>query len=334
MKRLYYILILLISVSPTRAGEYANDFLRIGVGARPLAMGGAYVAMSNDASAFYWNPAGMTNTDRVSIHFDHVPMFGGIAQYNAANVTFGFYNQIAVGLSWIRLGVDEIPRYAPLGGTRFDRLTRAEFRSTGEPLDYFGDMEDAFLASFSRTFYFDLYVGTGFSDNKLPMELSVGLTGKYIQHKLDDKTGSGQGIDAGVLLRMVSETRVRNESKTWLGFGLLARDLSRTSMMWNTDSKHKDVVDMTMQGGIAFSHAVQSLASRFTVSFDQEFGFYDDRHFGAEVSFFDLIALRGGYYDEHFSAGAGLKFKGVVVDYAFVTKDLANTHRISGAFRF
>ena len=334
MKHLKYIIGFFLSANICLAGEYANDFLRIGVGARPLAMGGAYVALANDASAFYWNPAGLTQADRVSIHFDHVPMFGGIAQYNAANVTIGFNNQFAVGLSWVRLGVDDIPRYSPLQGTRFDRLTQATYRSTGEATGYFGDMEDAVLVSFCRTIYYDMYVGAGFKDNKIPIELSFGLTGKYIHHKLDDKKGTGQGIDAGVLLRMTSDKKFADESNTWLAFGLAARDLSRTSMMWNTASNHQDQVDMTMQAGLAFSHLFKKLATRATVSYDQEIGFYENSHFGGELTFFNSVSLRGGYYDEHFSAGAGFLFMGLAIDYAFVTQELENTHRISAAFQF
>lgn len=334
MRYFKYIIGIFLTLNICLAGEYANDFLRIGVGARPLAMGGAFVALADDASAFYWNPAGITQADRISIHFDHVPMFGGIAQYNAANVTIGFDNQYAVGLSWVRLGVDDIPRYSSLLGTRSDRLTRALYRSTGEATGYFGDMQDAVLVSFSRSLYFDWYVGTGFADNKIPLELSFGLTGKYINHKLDDKKGTGQGLDAGVLLKMTSEKIIAGQSKTWLGFGLYSRDLSRTNMVWNTDSNHKDQVDMTIQYGTAFSHLFQSLATRATISYDKEAGFYDDYHVGSELTFFNTFSMRGGYYDEHYSVGAGFLLMGLAIDYAFVTKELENTHRISAAFQF
>jgi len=40
-------------------GTNAAAFLEIGVGARAMAMGGAYGAVANDASALYWNPAGI-----------------------------------------------------------------------------------------------------------------------------------------------------------------------------------------------------------------------------------------------------------------------------------
>ena len=39
-------------------GAHAAEFLSHGVGARALGMGGAFVAVADDATATYWNPAG------------------------------------------------------------------------------------------------------------------------------------------------------------------------------------------------------------------------------------------------------------------------------------
>ena len=38
---------------------YAGDFLTLGVGARPLSMGGSFAAIADDSTATYWNPAGL-----------------------------------------------------------------------------------------------------------------------------------------------------------------------------------------------------------------------------------------------------------------------------------
>lgn len=320
--------------APSFAGKYAADFLRIGVGARPLAMGGAYVAAANDGSAFYWNPAGLPSQHKVSLQFDHVPVFNGLAQYNAANVTIGLNARMAISLSWIRLGVDDIPRYGPLQGSSYDRLTRNQYRSNGEAQGYFSDMEDALMVSFCRSFLFDMYLGNMISDNRVPMEISFGLNGKYIHQQLDANKGTGQGLDAGVMLRFMSTKSTNGEADTWLGFGVLARDLSRTDIVWNTSSNHKDQVGTGVQAGVTFSKLAKLFHTRVTLSMDQEFGFYKELHSGAELFFFNTLALRGGFYNKNFSAGAGLSFLGFTIDYAFVANELANTHRISGSFHF
>lgn len=41
------------------AGVDAAGFARIGIGGWPLALGGAYVALAEEPTAGYWNPAGL-----------------------------------------------------------------------------------------------------------------------------------------------------------------------------------------------------------------------------------------------------------------------------------
>ena len=47
-------------------GAHAAEFLSHGVGARALGMGGAFVAVADDATATYWNPAGLTKVKKHS----------------------------------------------------------------------------------------------------------------------------------------------------------------------------------------------------------------------------------------------------------------------------
>ncbi|MDX5435732.1 MAG: hypothetical protein LPK03_00955, partial [Pontibacter sp.] len=39
--------------------KYSNEFLNIGVGGRALGMGNVQSALATDATAGYWNPAGL-----------------------------------------------------------------------------------------------------------------------------------------------------------------------------------------------------------------------------------------------------------------------------------
>ena len=54
-----------------RTGMAAAQFLKIGVGARAAGMGESFVAVSNDASALYWNPAGITQSTGNEIIVSH-----------------------------------------------------------------------------------------------------------------------------------------------------------------------------------------------------------------------------------------------------------------------
>ena len=58
------------------AAKYTADFLTLGVGARALAMGGAGTALSDNAYASYWNPAGLGQLTRYEVSFMHSTLNG------------------------------------------------------------------------------------------------------------------------------------------------------------------------------------------------------------------------------------------------------------------
>src|SRR4051812_6799205 len=91
--------------------KYSNEFLNIGAGARGLAMGNAQVASANDATAGYWNPAGLTGVkDNPNAGIMHAEYFAGIAKYDYASVAIPVQdNKRTLGISILRFAVDDIP---------------------------------------------------------------------------------------------------------------------------------------------------------------------------------------------------------------------------------
>jgi len=55
----------------SNVGTNAAAFLEIGVGARAMAMGGSYVAVANDPTALYYNPAGIVWIENIQIELMH-----------------------------------------------------------------------------------------------------------------------------------------------------------------------------------------------------------------------------------------------------------------------
>ena len=84
MKKLIIILIVIAFQTAGFAGGFskvgtaAAQFLKIGVGARAMGLGGSFTALANDVSTLYWNPAGITNFNGFSLAVTHTEWFADI----------------------------------------------------------------------------------------------------------------------------------------------------------------------------------------------------------------------------------------------------------------
>ncbi len=76
-----------------RVGTSSGTFLKISVGARASALGESFVAVANDPSAIYWNPAGLASMQRPEMLLSHIDWPADIS-----------YEHIAYVLPWRRLG--------------------------------------------------------------------------------------------------------------------------------------------------------------------------------------------------------------------------------------
>ena len=76
----------------------------MGIGARPLGMGGAFVAVADDANAAMYNPAGLGYMTVAEAGFTHVRMFSGVVNYNYAGIVLPLGNAGSFGVNWGRLG--------------------------------------------------------------------------------------------------------------------------------------------------------------------------------------------------------------------------------------
>jgi hypothetical protein len=105
-----------------RAGTSSGSFLKIGVGARAVGMGEAFVAVANDPSTIVWNPAGLASILRQEVQFSHVEWPGDI------NYDFLVYvmpsrrlgGSLAVQVGMLGTQLDQTDEYHPFGtGTTF-----------------------------------------------------------------------------------------------------------------------------------------------------------------------------------------------------------------------
>ena len=69
----------LSSETISKVGTSVAQFLKLGISARTIGMGGAFVAVANDVSTIYWNPSGITNLPTTSLGVTHTQWFADIS---------------------------------------------------------------------------------------------------------------------------------------------------------------------------------------------------------------------------------------------------------------
>jgi len=146
--------------------NHAFTTFRAGVGARALAMGGAYTAVADDATAGYWNPAGLTGIERFNLSSMISANMSVDRQYNYVALGYNFGRAGWGAFSWLNGGINDIPR------------TDAGFNTSGT----FNSDEHGFLFSYG---------------NKMN-KLNVGMTFKVGYQKIDTYGKTGVGFDAGL----------------------------------------------------------------------------------------------------------------------------------------
>ncbi|MEZ4826018.1 MAG: PorV/PorQ family protein [Bacteroidia bacterium] len=119
------------SATQTLAPKYSNEFLKIGIGARAFGMGNAQIAVAEDVTAGYWNPAGLASGDALlypEVSLMHASYFANIATYNYGGFTLPVDSagNRRFGVTLIRLGIDDIPNtlklIEPDGSINYDKV--------------------------------------------------------------------------------------------------------------------------------------------------------------------------------------------------------------------
>ena len=309
MKRIAICLILaLTSAAHAQTGHYAGDPLLIGAGARALGMGSAYVALGSDATAVYWNPAGLAHVSpKREIHLQHAEQFGGSVNHDvfAARVPI-FKGGMGAGI--VRAGVDGISLTTledpnrPIGPDNRPVIT-----------DEIGTTDYVFRFAYGRRITDKLHLGAGV---------------KLIRRGLGVGTGTGIGIDFGALYFPIAALRI----------GATLRDLTKTRIAFPDGVT--DGISPSLLVGAAFQRAIpggEITTGASTRLNDQKPTRETARsiQLGIEYRLRHRVAFRLGRRDGHFTAGTGLQLKRFGIDLAILEHaQLDNTYRISATLFF
>jgi long-subunit fatty acid transport protein len=291
-----------------RAGISTAQFLKIGVGGRASALADAFIAISDDASALYWNPAGLVQFDDNQVFFSHNKwvvdinhdFFGAVYHLDGVNT---------IGISLTSLSMDAMPvttEFAPFG--------------TGE---YFGFSDIALGISYAR---------------KMTEQFSFGGTIKYIEETLDKLKMRGVMIDIGTYYRTgLGSTRF---AVTVSNFGAeLAPDGEIVLVGNRKKSDWQSFAPPTIfRLGFAFE-PYEDDQHRFTTSIQLNHPNDNSENvvLGLEYQWNKMLFLRGGYKfnidEQDFTFGAGftapISIAQFTLDYSF-----SNFSRLGSAHRF
>ena len=319
MKYLITIILLSLSISEIkpqlfpvlgeqRAGISTAQFLKIGVGGRATAMGDAFIAIANDVSALYWNPAGLTQFSENQVMFAHNQWVVDI-NHDFIGGVYHLDDENTFGVSLTSLSMDEMKvttEYAPFG--------------TGE---YFGFSDLAIALSYSK---------------KMTDQFSFGGTVRYIEESLDKLKMRGIMIDLGTYYRTgLGSTRF---AVTVTNFGNdLAPDGEVVLVGNRTNSEWQSFSPPTMfRIGFALE-PYENDEHRVTTSIQLNHPNDNSENvsLGVEYVWNKMFFARGGYKinvdEQDFSFGAGVNIPvsiaNVSVDYAY-----ANFTRLGSAHRF
>jgi long-subunit fatty acid transport protein len=292
-------LLVSLSLGATESRAEATSglaFLRIGVGARASGMGEAFTAVSDDASATFWNPAGLALLEGTQVMFMNNSFIQDISQE---------YVALATDLGVVKLG----------GAMNLVHLGTLEKR------DVQGNLEGEFKP-------FDLAASVSVA-YPLREWIDVGGTVKGVIEDIDTETAYGALFDAGVIARPPLEGLAVGAVVQNLGpsmkFIEVPFDAPRTFRAGA--SYTRPLAGLESRLGVACD-LVFPMDDDTQVNLGFEYT-YRDLVAGR-------VGYRGRTDAQGMTTGLGVRYRGFTVDYAYVpfSEHLGNTHRIGVSYTF
>jgi opacity protein-like surface antigen len=333
----YIILCLFLNISiyaqtgsnMTKVGTTSAQFLKIGMGARAIGMGGAFVSVANDVSAMYWNPAGLARLNSGEVIFTHTTWIADInVEFAAASYELPGFGTIGAYVT--SLGMSDIPV-----------TTTTNPEGTGEKYSA-GDMA----------------VGLCYSRN-LTDAFSIGFGVKYIREYIWHMSSTSFAFDVGTMFTAPFLNGIRlgaNISNFGPKMQLDGRD---SYLIYKTGPAGKNVINAEYQlenfdlpllfrVGVS-SDVLKQSDMRLTASIDalHPNDNAESINSGMEFAYNEIVFLRVGYKslfetnsEQGLTAGIGLDYRissglGVKVDYAYQDFGrLEAVHHISIGIKF
>ncbi len=308
----------------SKTGTVAAPFLEIPVGAPAIGMGGAFVSLATDATALYWNPAGIATLPMSEVVAQHTKWIAD-TRFDFAALVLPLGSFGTLGFSFTSLSMPDM------------KVTTVELpEGTGE---YFSAGDIAAGISYART---------------LSDRFSIGFTAKYIQETIWHESANAIAIDAG--------TSFRTDLLGGMTIGATLMNFGTTMQMAGRDTRQFISVDpsklgsnsqiptnielnswdlpLLIQIGVSTS-PINNDTYRWTVAVDATHPSddYESMNVGTEFGYQNFLFLRGGYNslflktrEGGLSLGVGVSSKpvleGVEVKFDYAFRDMGRLENI------
>ncbi|OGC07739.1 hypothetical protein A2526_02440 [candidate division WOR-1 bacterium RIFOXYD2_FULL_36_8] len=151
-----------------QTGTFAGDYLKLNGNAKASAMGGAFIGVSDDPSATFWNPSGLSQIKRIEILSTYMNYFAGISYISFAFSSPVMESTLGLSVDYVNMGqIEETTPTNPTGTGRF-----------------FSPASLVIATSYARNVLNNLFLGGSF---------------KLINDTIDTSNASGYGVDLGML---------------------------------------------------------------------------------------------------------------------------------------
>lgn len=297
----------------SKVGTTAAPFLEIGVGSRAIGMGSAFSAVADDATAIYWNPAGLSRLPAGEAILIHTQWIADISfDFAALVIPIGASSAIGGSITSLTMGEMEVTTIADPDGTG-EKFAAGDLAMT---LSYAINLTDRF---------------------------SIGFNGRYIYQHIWHETASGFALDVGTLFRtqfndmkigmVISNfgTKMRMEGKdTQVYHDISPTEYGNNDQILANLTTDKFSLPLTFRAGVSMD-VLKGENNRLTLSLDAVHpnDNYEYINVGTEYHLLGFISLRFGYNtallhhsEMGISAGAGTEFRltgatRLKVDYAY-----------------
>lgn len=299
MAKRYFLIMSLVflcfTLSQVRAdtgdGGYAGTFQQLGLGARALGMGGAFVGVADDATAGFWNPAGLVQIQMrtFGVFFRKMTLDRRVSYITYSQ---SIRNEAAISIGWTNAGVKDV-------------VGRNE---NGEITEEIKNYENAIELFFAR---------------KILDELSAGVRIGYVQYNLANISAYGVGFGFSIFGKPIQKLRLGAAVENLgMKYSWTSGDYWKKFDLLGSSSKDEFPINIRFGASYLLLEDRILLCSEIDKNEKQK----EKIHLGIEGWILENLAGRAGYDKGSLTLGMGLRHKtGSTIlgfDYAFVSSQV------------